>query len=383
MKVARIATVPFFLNNHLRQQIIDCSKAGFEIVLVSSAGPEVEELKKIEGVRYVELNIEREISVLNDLVSLIKMYFVLRRERFDIIHSTTPKAGIITAIAGLIARVPIRIHTFTGQAWAETHGLKRIIAKLCDKITIYLSTCCYADSASQLEYMVNESVTDGEKIKILGAGSLAGVNLQRFSKKSETPLNSDVLNLINIPSEQIVITFIGRITKDKGVKELVTSFAALCAQGLSCKLLLIGPEEKDAQEIYRETRATELQNIHILGYQSSPEHWLAVTDIFCIPSYREGFGNVVIEAGAMGVPTVGTEISGLRDAVVNNVTGILVPPKNVEALTIALRKLIEDKKLRSLLGQNACIRAQKYFDSCVISDLLIKDYLKMVQAIGS
>lgn len=377
MKIARIATVPFFLYNHLRLQISDLVKAGHEIVLISSGGPEVESLKQIDGVRFVQLDIQRQISPFKDLASLWQLFWLFRKERFDIVHTTTPKAGMLGAVAALLASVPIRLHTFTGQAWAEMRGPMRKVAKLGDRLTAALSTRCYADSLSQRDFMVDEGVALRHKIHILGAGSLAGVDLQRFTGLATV---SDIrlsLSRLQVPEGHCIITFIGRITADKGIKELIESFRGLQSQNYPCTLLLIGPEEPDAMQLYQSTKLADLHHVHLLGYQPNPEQWLAVTDIFCLPSYREGFGNVVIEAAAMGVPTLGTDIPGLRDAVIHAETGILVPVKNVPALTQALTELLLDRPMRSEMGRQACIRAREQFDASKLNALLIEEYVSL------
>jgi glycosyltransferase involved in cell wall biosynthesis len=374
MKIARIATVPFFLCNHLRLQITDLVRAGHEIILISSGGPEVDGLKEIDGVRFVQLEIQRQISLLKDLISLWQMFFLFRKERFDIVHTTTPKAGMLGAIAAFLTSVPIRLHTFTGQAWAEMHGPKRQLAKLGDKLTVILNTRCYADSQSQRDFIVHEGVAPRHKIHVLGPGSLAGVDLQRFCGKDPDAETRQSLHELNVPDGHRIITFIGRITADKGVIELIESFRALQTQELPCSLLLIGPEEPDAPQLYQATNLADLPHVHLLGYQSNPECWLAMTDVLCLPSFREGFGNVVIEAAAMGVPTVGTDIPGLRDAVVHNETGILVPVKNVPALTAALTKLLVDGDMRSAMSMRAYLRAREQFDANKLNALLIEEY---------
>ena len=376
MKIARIATVPFFLFNHLRLQITDLARAGHEIVLISSGGPEVDSLKEIDGVRFVQIEIQRQISLFKDLVSLWQMYCLFRKERFDIVHTTTPKAGMLGAIAAFLTRVPIRLHTFTGQAWAEMQGPKRQLAKLGDKLTVALNTRCYADSQSQRDFMVQEGIARRDKVHVLGAGSLAGVDLRRFCGKDPNTEKEkrQQIHEFKVPDGHRIITFIGRITADKGIRELIESFRALQTQGLPCSLLLIGPEEPDASILYQATNLADLAHVYLLGYQPAPERWLAVTDILCLPSYREGFGNVVVEAAAMGVPTVGTDIPGLRDAVVNNETGILVPAKNVPELTLALTKLLVDGDLRSAMGVCSYRRVREQFDASKLSTLLIEEY---------
>jgi glycosyltransferase involved in cell wall biosynthesis len=374
MKIARIATVPFFLFNHLRLQITDLARAGHEIVLISSGGSQVDSLKEIEGVRFVQLEIQRQISLFKDLVSLWHMYRLFRKEQFDIVHTTTPKAGMLGAIAAFLTRVPIRLHTFTGQAWAEMQGPKRQLAKLGDKLTVALNTRCYADSQSQRDFMVQEGIARRDKVHVLGAGSLAGVDLRRFRGKNPDAEAHQQLHKLKVPDGHRIIAFIGRITADKGVRELIESFRVLQTQALPCSLLLIGPEEPDAPVLYQATHLADLAHVHLLGYQPTPERWLAVTDILCLPSFREGFGSVVLEAAAMGVPTIGTDIPGLRDAVIHNETGILVPAKNVSALALALTKLLVDEDLRFTMSTRASLRAREHFDANVLNALLIEEY---------
>lgn len=374
MKICRVATVPFFLFNHLRQQIVETVARGHEVVLISGNGDEIEKLRQIYGVRFVQIEIRRQISPLHDLVSLWRLYRQFKSERFDIVHTTTPKAGFLGAIAAFFAKVPTRLHTFTGQAWAETKGTKRAIAKLCDKVIVLLNTRCYADSFSQREFLIREGIGQEPQICVLGLGSLAGVDLQRFSKKASSGARQQTLQTLNIPEQHRIITFIGRVTKDKGIRELIESFQLLQKQGIPCSLLLIGPEEEDAQQIFQMLRLNHFVHIYRLGYQSNPEKWLAITDVLCLPSYREGFGNVVIEAAAMGIPTVGTDIPGLRDSVRNYKTGILVPTKNTAVLAKALLKLVCDNDLRVAMGDCAHRRVQTYFDSRLVNTLILNEY---------
>lgn len=380
MKIARVATVPFSLHNHLRTQITDTINAGYEVVLISSHGPEIQQLKEIAGVRFIQVEILRKISPLKDLMSLWNLYWLFRREQFDIVHTTTPKAGAIGAIAAFLARVPIRLHTFTGQPWSEMHGFKRQIVKTADWLIAFLNTRCFADSPSQREFIVKEGVASANKVHVLGSGSLAGVDLQRFSRDGVQVVSWWPQQGLKIPEGQIIITFIGRITADKGIRELIEAFRDLKQQQLCCTLLIIGPEEEDASDLYQSTSLIDLADVYLLGYQQHPESWLAITDIFCLPSYREGFGNVVIEAAAMGVPTVGTDIPGLKDAVADGVTGILVPAKSISELAHALRKLVVDKERRQVMGLRARQRVCEMFDARKINALLIEEYAGLGRA---
>ncbi len=370
MKICRVSTVSFFLYNHLRGQIIATVEAGHEVVLAGSAGPEVEWLKAIPGVRFQEMDIPRKISPLRDLRALWQLYLFFRRERFDIVHSTTPKAGMLCAVAAYLARIPIRLHTFTGQAWAELKGAMLSIAKAGDRTTVFFNTQCYADSQSQKQFIVAEKIASMEEIRVLGSGSLAGVDLSRFDPEKWAPSKNAIRSDLGIPENHRVITFIGRITKDKGIEELLAAFKRM----KRCTLLLVGPKEAKDGSLSDSAESASNSNIRMIGYSTEPERYLAVTDIFCLPSYREGFGNVVIEAAAMGVPTVGTDIIGLRDAILAGQTGILVPPKESDALADALETLLENEEMRAKMGEAARERAVSEFSADKVNAAVLAEY---------
>jgi glycosyltransferase involved in cell wall biosynthesis len=370
MKICRVSTVPFFLYNHLRGQIIATVEAGHEVVLVGSSGPEVEWLKAMPGVKFHEIDIPRKISPFRDMRALWQLYLFFKRERFDIVHSTTPKAGMLCAIAAFLARTPIRLHTFTGQAWAEFKGAMRAIAKGGDRITVLFDTQCYADSQSQKQFIVAEKVATMEEIRVLGAGSLAGVDLSRFAPEKWADSREAIRSNLGIPENHRVITFIGRITRDKGIEELLSAFKRL----RYCTLLLVGPKESKDGCLSDSAESISNENIRMIGYSTEPERYLSITDIFCLPSYREGFGNVVIEAAAMGIPSVGSDIIGLRDAIVAGQTGILVPPKDSEALADALQTLLENEEMRARMGEAARQRAVSEFSSDRVNAAILKEY---------
>lgn len=376
MRICRIATVPFFLFHHLGEQIAATARSGHEVVLVSSPGEGTAALQSITGVSHYALDISRQISIFRDLVTLLRLLVFFRRQHFDLVHSTTPKAGLLAAIAGRLAGIPVRLHTFTGQAWAERSGWVRWIAKACDRLVVKLNTRCYADSISQRDFIVAEGVARADEITVLGQGSLAGVDFTRFNHhRSGTA--AAVKARLEIPAGARVVGFVGRVTKDKGIQELVAAFDLLASFGCeNVYLVLVGPLEPERDPLPAElvARIHRDKRIRMVGYMPAPEEYIAMFDIFCLPSYREGFGNVVLEAAAMGIPTVGTRIIGLTDAIVDGVTGILVPPKDVGALARALKLVLLDDHLRSRLGSQAESRTATLFDSRKVNAGVLAEY---------
>lgn len=384
MRICRIVTVPFIFLHHLRSQIEAISAAGHEVYLVSSPSSGfregIEDALPLQGVHFHPIEIPRRISPLADLRAIVSLYAFFRQGEFDVVHSVTTKAGLLCAIAAMAARVPIRLHTFAGQPWAELSGPIRWISKFCDWLVVRWNTQCYADSESQRAFLVAEGVAGNRHIKVLGAGSISGVDLSRFDSKRFD--KSRIKNELAIPEEALVITFVGRITQDKGITELVAAFDLLSRKNIkNVYLVLVGPFESDSGSLPETTKHGLSRNPHIrvLGYTDTPEKYLAVADIFCLPSYREGFGSVVVEAAAMGVPAVATRVVGLVDSVVENLTGLLVPPKDETALAEALQRLLEDAQLRQKLGGAAQARAYEWFDARDVNQRVLNEYTYLQQ----
>jgi glycosyltransferase involved in cell wall biosynthesis len=379
MRIVRSATVPFFLLHHLRGQINAMVAAGHEVILVSSPTEGADRLARWPGISFQPIDIPRPIALWRDLVSLWRMYQFLRRVRPDIVHSTTPKAGIIHALAAWLARVPIRLHTFTGQAWAERQGMVRRIGKLADRLIIALNTRTYADSRSQCAYLAEEGVAPLGCVRVLGNGSLGGVDLAALDPAQLASAGNAVRARLGIPAGARVIVFIGRVTRDKGVAELVEAFGRLQSEMADAHLILVGPFEPDLDPLPAATlnRIRDDPRIAAVGYDADAAKYLAAADVLCLASYREGFPNVVIEAAAMGVPTVGTDIVGLCDAIVDGVTGVLVPPRDAAALAYTLIAVLTDDDRRRSLGQAARERAHSLFDARVVNGLLLREYAEL------
>ncbi len=380
MHICVIVTVPFVLVNHLKNQISATVKKGHHLSLVSSPGLELDEISRLTGATAHPIPIARNISPWADLQSLLALYRFFRQKKFDCVHSITPKAGLLSAIAAFVARVPIRFHTFTGQPWATLSGPVRWIAQFCDWLIIKLNTRCYADSESQKKYLIQYKIGPSKKIRVLGKGSLSGVDFNKFNLEQWAPQKNEIRKELRIPESAKVINFTGRINLEKGIQELISAFEKLLDEKRDLFLLLVGPfEEIRGQIPFTLRQRIEKNNrILIIGNTSSPEKYFTASDLLCLPSYREGFGNVVIEAGAMGLPAVATQVVGLVDAVISEKTGILVPPMNVLSLYHALKTLLDNDSLRVKMGNEAKQHA-RLFDKKIITTLVLKEYDEILQ----
>jgi glycosyltransferase involved in cell wall biosynthesis len=376
LKIARVSTVPFFVVTQLRAQIEALSASGMAVTVIASRDEMSDELTVNKSFTYVPVNIEREIHPVKDFLSLVTLASTFKKNKFDIIHSTTPKAGLLCAIAGFFSGTKVRLHTFTGQPWTTMSGVKRSILKSCDKVIGLLNTHCYADSDSQKNFLVSSGIIKAEKISVIGAGSLAGIDLDRFdpSRYSSEKLSALRADL-DIPESGKVLLFVGRITPDKGIKELVSALSGIVNKDSNIFLVLVGPFESVGEAVVGQVRDDKVRNnIKIVGYSDEPEKYMALADLLCLPSYREGFGTVVIEAAAMGTPTIGTDIYGLSDAIVDGETGVLVPVKDAAALEKAILSTLNNAPLMAAMGAAARNRALNDFGVNNCSDLLINEY---------
>jgi len=382
LKICRIATVPYFMVSQLKSQAEYLKDLGMQVVLISSAGTEWSKISVGKGLSVKIINIPRSLAPLQDFIALLRLIFFFSRQHFDIVHSTTPKAGLLSAIAGFITGIPIRLHTFTGQPWISLKGVMRWASCAADKLLGVLNTKCYADSGSQMEFLIAEGIIPADKIDVIGQGSLAGVDMRRFNP-DRWPLSvkQEIRQNLGISASSRILVFIGRICPDKGIVELTTAFHELLQMDYDVDLLLVGPRDQDCggDRSLNLNKVGECSRIHNTGYTECPEQYLCISDIFCLPSYREGFGTVVIEAAAMGLPTVGTKIYGLTDAVVDGKTGLLVPPRNPQELFLALKKVLDDPQMLKAMGSAARTRCFEHFDARIVNANVAREYMRILK----
>jgi glycosyltransferase involved in cell wall biosynthesis len=379
MKICRIANSIFFLCNHLNEQIRATRDAGHSVHLIASLESDLEsgktELLNLPGISFHDINICREISIWDDFLALIKVCWVMFQQRYDIVHTVTSKGGLIGILAAVLTGVPVRAHTFAGQPWLTKTGFVRHVAIFCDWLVAKLAVRSYTDSRGQRQFLVESGVVATGGLHVLGPGSIAGVDCKRFSLDRFD--RSEIRKSMGIAPSDLVVLFVGRVSREKGVIELLTAYNSLSeTMTILPHLILAGPMEVGIQSLPVEVvnRLKECEQIHLVGYTEFPERYLAVSDVFCLPSYREGFGSVVIEAAAMRVPAVVSRIFGLSEAVTEGETGILVNLGDIDELVRSLRLMLENKILRDKLGLNAQKRARRLFEASMINALQIEEY---------
>jgi len=322
--------------------------------------------------KFVHFSISRKIGLLGDLYALWQLCLILRRERFDIVHSVTPKAGLLAGLAGTLCLQKRRLHTFTGQVWATRAGIMRRILKSVDRLTLACTTHALADSPSQIEFLKAEGFY--AEITVLGDGSIAGVDTERFRADAQARQEMRVQYGL---STEVVFGFLGRLNRDKGVPELIDAFIA-SGLGHDAVLLLVGPDEEALEtEIQAKIEGTGLRVI-LNGATRTPERALAAMDVFCLPSHREGFGTSALEAAAMGLPAIVSRIYGLIDAVKEGETALCHEVGNVVQLSEAMRLMADDKALRARMGVAAQERALRYFTLARISNELAAFYRQVL-----
>lgn len=322
------------------------------------------------------LPIARAASPLQDLSCLIQLTGFLRAGRFDVVHSMTPKAGLLAMLAARIAGVPVRLHTFTGQVWATRRGLARAGLRLLDRVMAAAATLTLADSPSQRAFLIAAGVVPPSKIRVLGCGSVSGVDTERF--RPDPQRRQHTRARLGIPPGDVVLLFLGRLTRDKGVLDLARAYAVLAGKRTDLRLIVAGPDEEGLSDVLRAACGEYAQGLHLCGFATAPEELMAAADILCLPSYREGFGSVIIEAAAAGVPAVASRIYGVVDAVVEEETGLLHEAGDVQALVEQLHRLIGDSSLRQRLAAAARLRAVRGFSQQDVAAALLDTYARLV-----
>ena len=377
MKLIRITTIPLSLKVLLKGQHQYMHHNGFDVIGVSSKGHELEEVREVEGIRTIELEMTRFISPIKDLKSLIGFYKLCRKEQPMIIHSHTPKAGLIGMLASKIAGVPIRLHTVAGLPLMEAKGLKRFVLEQVEKLTYLCANKVYPNSNNLKEFIIASRFTAAQKLKVIGNGSSNGINTEVFKKTPEISNAANELALkFQIKATDFVFVFVGRLVKDKGIEELVSAFHSLSSKYSDLRLLLVGPEERELDPLSEQCLEKIAQNKGIIavGFQNDVKPYLALSNVLTFPSYREGFPNVPMQAGCFDLPAIVTNINGCNEIIVEGENGLIIPVKEVIALQNTMEKLYLDKELYKNMAAKARQMIVDRYEQKVVWDLILQEY---------
>jgi len=377
-KIIRTATVAMSLEVLLKGQLGFLNKH-FNCIAISGKDEHLLQVAKREKVKTIPVTFKRNISPLKDLVSLWKLYKVLKKENPLIVHSITPKAGLLSMIAAYLAKVPIRIHTFTGLVFPSKKGFLQKLLIWLDRLLCKCATHVYPEGLGVQNDLQKFNITTKE-LKVLANGNINGIDTDYFnpSNFSEIQVN-ELKQSLGISKNDFVFVFIGRLVGDKGINELIAAFKKLT----NSKLLLVGAYEHDLDPLTPETISEINCNANIIttGYKDDVRPYLAISSILVFPSYREGFPNVVLQAGAMGLPSIVTDINGCNEIIVEGENGLIIPVKDENALEIAMFKLLNDKELRLKLAENARSIICNRFKQQLVWDALLEEYKILVLSV--
>ncbi len=360
--LVRITTVPISLQLLLKGQFRDMVNHGYNVVTMSAPGHAIEDVLA-EGTRHIPIPFTRQITPLQDLKCLWTLIKLIRQLKPDIIHTHTPKAGLLGMVAAWICNVPVRMHTVAGLPLMEATGIRRWILEITEQITYVAAHKVYPNSTGLRAFMINELKVNPAKVSIIGKGSSNGIDTEYFTATSELRTIAGNIRIQHkVKQSDVVFCFIGRVVKDKGIVELVSAFKKVCETtdvSLTAQrkfhLLIVGPfeEELDPLPVDVMKFLKEDSRVILAGFQKDVRPWLLASDVFVFPSYREGFPNVVMQASLLEVPCIVSDINGCNEIIEDKVTGLIVPPKNAELLGTAMETLSMDSQLRGMLGGKA------------------------------
>lgn len=375
-KLIRITTIPLSLEKLLENQLRYMNDF-YEVIAVAAEGDRLRIFGEQQGVRTFEVEMTRQITPFRDLKALWQLFWFLKKEKPFIVHSHTPKAGTIGMLAAKLAGVPHRLHTVAGLPLLEASGNKRKLLSFVEKITYACATRVYPNSNGLKAIIVNENFCSPKKLKVIGNGSSNGINSDFFCPQVVSEEQVTLLKeQLGIHKDDFVFVFVGRIVADKGINELVEAFVKLSAENQKYKLLLVGPSEKELDPLLAETENAITTNTAIIsvGYQNDVRPYFAVSNCLVFPSYREGFPNVVMQAGAMGLPSVVSNINGCNEIIISDENGIIIEPKSSEAIYFAMKKLIDDAEYYHKLKNNARKMIVSRFKQQQIWEAILAEY---------
>lgn len=378
-KIVRITTVPASLGTLLKGQLKYMS-AYYDIIGVScSDSGFLENIGRKENVKVVPVEMTRKITPFKDLTAIYKLYVLFKNEKPFIVHSHTPKAGTVAMIAAKLANVPHRLHTIAGLPLVEATGFKRILLNLVEKITYACATKIYPNSFGLVDIILKNNFTSRGKLKVLANGSSNGIDTSHFDPSKYDDEFKKVFRSspkLNIRENDFVFIYVGRLVKDKGINELIKAFSLVDNGNNSIKLLLVGPYENDLDPLSPDTENSinENDNIITTGWVSDVRPYLAIADALVFPSYREGFPNVVLQAAAMKLPCVVTDINGSNEIIEDNINGFIIPTKNHKAIHDKMKYILDNKKEVENMGKESRSKIISKYEQKLVWSAILNEY---------
>ena len=379
IKIVCISTIALSLDVLLKGQLKFLNKY-FRIVAVSGADKHLEKVKNREEVEVFPIAMQREISLVKDLISLYKLYQYFKKEKPTIVHSITPKAGLLSMMAAYFAKVSIRMHTFTGLIFPAKKGFLQKLLIQMDYLLCKFATNIYPEGTGVKKDLIKNKITN-KPLKIIAKGSVNGIDVSYFDAcHFSVEQNSNLKEKLGIRQDDFVFIFVGRLVNDKGVNELVSAFSKLQKRHNHCKLLLVGQFENNLDPLVPVTlqKRTVNKSIIFVGFQEDVRPYFAISNALVFPSYREGFPNAVMQAGAMGLPSIVTDINGCNEIIIEGQNGTIISVKDSNAIYVAMEKLIEDKIFRTQLQQNARSMIASRYEQHYVWNEVLKEYYSLL-----
>ena len=375
-KLIRITTVPSSLRTLLRGQSRFMSDY-YEVIGISGDGDALAEVRSNEGIKTHVVEMTRTITPLKDLKAAYQLYKFFKKERPDIVHTHTPKAGTLGMLAAKLAGVPHRLHTIAGLPLLEISSHKRKLLDLVEKFTYKCATHILPNSIGLKKIILENAYTTSDKLTVIANGSSNGIDTNHYDAKFVTEQQRTGLRQeLGISNDDLVFIFIGRIVKDKGINELIQAFDNLSKNYSACKLLLVGPREAHLDPILPETESLIEKNNAILavGVQKDIRPYVAIAHVLAFPSYREGFPNVVLQCSCMELPCIVSDINGCNEVIAHGINGLIVPVKDVNALEEAMQYMIDHPEERKAMIPNTRSRIVERYEQEFVWNELLKFY---------
>ncbi len=369
-KIIRATTVPTSLETFCKDVLRELSET-YEVLAVSSPGADLEFVARREGVRVAPVRMERHIAPLADVKSLWKLVRLMRRERPWMVHSMTPKAGLLCMLAARIAGVPVRVHTFTGLIWPTATGMKKKLLMATDRLLCACATHIIPEGQGVKRDIENAGLTK-KPLRVLANGNVRGIDLEYYDRNADVMAEVSKIRCSN----KLTFIFVGRLVGDKGINELVEAFLRLKSEISDVRLLLVGRAEPELDPLKPEVWKAIKQDsdIEAVGEQHDVRPWFAASDVLAFPSYREGFPNVVIEAGAMGLPSIVTDINGANEIIIDGENGVIIPVRDSDSLYHAMKKMCNDSEWRERMAGNSRRLVAERYDCHIVRKALYGFY---------